>query len=139
MDYRSFFNPSRSAVSSDYQEIRGWEEGVVEHLQRLLRPTVLARMQITVPEEVFRLVEDARLFQFLSGSTGRIAAFFPISVQISIFVCCILRSGTGLLFVGLSQDWTASGAGCLCPVVFFEDHDTDTYRAVYTVRRLGRT
>jgi len=39
---------------TDYRALRGWEEGVVEHLQRLLRPTVLSRLQVAIAEDVFR-------------------------------------------------------------------------------------
>ena len=35
---------------SDYRLYRGWEEGVVEGLQRLLRPEILLRLQVFVPE-----------------------------------------------------------------------------------------
>ena len=43
--------------SRDYQAWRGWEEGVVEQLQRLLRPFVLARISVLVDEVAFQSVE----------------------------------------------------------------------------------
>lgn len=46
----------------DYQAWRGWEEGVVEQLQRLLRPSVLAQLPITVDTAVFEVVEKAYTF-----------------------------------------------------------------------------
>lgn len=46
----------------DYQAWRGWEEGVVEQLQRLLRPSVLARLSITVDAVVFKEAEVDYLF-----------------------------------------------------------------------------
>ena len=41
-----------------YSLARGWEEGVVEQLQRLLRQEVLERIGVTMPEETFA-VRDA--------------------------------------------------------------------------------
>lgn len=43
--------------SPDYQAYVGWEEGVVEALQRRLRPKVLARLGVTVLEAVFEAEE----------------------------------------------------------------------------------
>lgn len=47
----------------DYQALRGWEEGVVEQLQRLLRPAVLAKLGVSVSEKVFEQVEDGHEYQ----------------------------------------------------------------------------
>ncbi len=46
----------------DFESFRGWEEGVVEKLQRLLRPAVLLSLGVTVPEAVFRALEDQHLY-----------------------------------------------------------------------------
>lgn len=46
----------------DYQTWRGWEEGVVEQLQRLFRPAVLARLSIAVDAAVFEAVEEKYTF-----------------------------------------------------------------------------
>jgi len=48
--------------SQDYQAWRGWEEGVVEQLQRLFRPSVLARLSVTVDAAIFREAEVDYLF-----------------------------------------------------------------------------
>ncbi len=48
--------------SGDYRAWRGWEEGVVEQLQRLLRPSVLAQIAVTVDEAVFQSVEEGHTF-----------------------------------------------------------------------------
>ena len=48
---------SPGLVISDYLSLPGWEEGVVEQLQRLLRPSILARLAVSVPEDVFAPVE----------------------------------------------------------------------------------
>lgn len=47
---------------NDYRAFRGWEEGIVEYLQRLLRPTILAQIAPTVSEEVFREVEANHIY-----------------------------------------------------------------------------
>lgn len=39
--------------SQSYQEFRGWEEGVIEQLQRQLRPAILDQLNIAVVEEAF--------------------------------------------------------------------------------------
>lgn len=48
--------------SQDYQAWRGWEEGVVEQLQRLFRPTILARLSVTADADVFKEAEVDYLF-----------------------------------------------------------------------------
>ncbi len=48
--------------SQDYQLWRGWEEGVVEQLQRLLRPSVLNRLDIRVNEATFQEAEVDYVF-----------------------------------------------------------------------------
>ena len=40
-------------IRDDFQAFRGWEEGTVKQLQRLLRPIVFARLQTAVDEAVF--------------------------------------------------------------------------------------
>jgi hypothetical protein len=41
----------------EYIAARGWEEGVVEQMQRLLRPQVLAALEVSVHEEAIAEVE----------------------------------------------------------------------------------
>lgn len=61
----------------DYQTWRGWEEGVVEQLQRLFRPAVLTRLYVTIDAAVFGEAEVDYLFnkhikalEQLRGATG---------------------------------------------------------------------
>lgn len=42
---------------TDYQAALGWEEGVVEQTQRLLRPAVLKRLELEIDPSIFDLVE----------------------------------------------------------------------------------
>jgi hypothetical protein len=53
---------SAGYVQSDYLALRGWEEGVVEALQRLIRPSLLAGIGVAVPEEAFRGAEENHPF-----------------------------------------------------------------------------
>lgn len=39
--------------SNDFRDFRGWEEGVVEQLQRILRPAILQRLGVVLPAGVF--------------------------------------------------------------------------------------
>ena len=48
--------------STDYWASRGWEEGVVEQLQRLLRPEVLRRLHLNIPTTVFEAVQEHPLY-----------------------------------------------------------------------------
>jgi hypothetical protein len=49
---------SAGYIASDFRMLPGWEEGVIERLQRLYRPVVLARLGITVDDAIF--LEDER-------------------------------------------------------------------------------
>ena len=40
-----------------YSQFRGWEEGVVEQLQRHFRPLVLARLSLPIPDHFFAALE----------------------------------------------------------------------------------
>ena len=39
-------------VRNDFEQAPGWEEGVVEQMQRLFRPQILARLSVSVPPQV---------------------------------------------------------------------------------------
>jgi hypothetical protein len=45
-----------------YQEMIGWEEGVVESLQRLLRPAVLRIMGLAIAESDFAPIDESHKF-----------------------------------------------------------------------------
>ena len=46
----------------DFENNRGWEEGVVEKLQRLLRPAVPSALDVGVPETIFLALEEQHLY-----------------------------------------------------------------------------
>lgn len=49
---------SAGYVPTDYRNFPGWEEGVVERLQRVYRLTVLGRLGVSVEDELFRVSEE---------------------------------------------------------------------------------
>ena len=53
---------SQGCNREDFENFRGWEEGVVEKLQRLLRPTVLSLLGVAVEEALFRASEEQHLY-----------------------------------------------------------------------------
>lgn len=55
--HEALHSVSAGYIRDDYQDFQGWEEGVVEQLQRLFRPRVLSRLGVTVTPEVFRELE----------------------------------------------------------------------------------
>ncbi len=46
----------------DFEELRGWEEGVVEKLQRLLRPAVFSLLAVNIPDAIFQEAEERHLY-----------------------------------------------------------------------------
>lgn len=60
--HESLHSRSTGYNSADYNALIGWEEGVVEQAQRLLRPEVLARARVQVEEAVFREVEADHVY-----------------------------------------------------------------------------
>jgi len=48
---------SEGLSPSDYVDFVGWEEGVIEQTQRLLRPELLLRLGVSISNSVFDLVE----------------------------------------------------------------------------------
>ena len=57
MIHEALHHFSAGLTSHDYLSLPGWEEGVVEQLQRLLRPDVLNALSIAVSDTVFPAVE----------------------------------------------------------------------------------
>ena len=59
---------SAGYIRDDYQDFQGWEEGVVEKLQRLFRPRVLALLGITVDLEVLQQLDAEHAYnKFISA------------------------------------------------------------------------
>ncbi len=60
--HESLHSRSAGYNSVDYNALIGWEEGVGEQLQRLLRPETLVRAGIKVDEAVFREAEAQHVY-----------------------------------------------------------------------------
>ena len=60
--HEALHSVSAGFVGEDYRSARGWEEGVVEQLQRLFRAEVLDRLGVHVEEAVFAEAEGKYLY-----------------------------------------------------------------------------
>ena len=60
--HESLHSISAGYNANDFRNFRGWEEGVVEQLQRLFRPDVLQRLGVVLPASVFDAVEASHNF-----------------------------------------------------------------------------
>jgi len=112
--WRTLIHEGLHSVSSgltqpDYQQFRGWEEGVVEQLQRLLRPSILANLNIAVPEEVFTQDEDKHRFnvyidalETLRGAVGEKDAggfyLWLLAIPLRERLTAVLKRGYALPF-----------------------------------------
>lgn len=76
--HESLHSFSQGYNREDFENFRGWEEGVVEKLQRLLRPIVLQSLGITVAESVFSRLEEQHLY---NGYLDALAELQMISGQ----------------------------------------------------------
>lgn len=88
--WRSLLHEALHSVSvghreQDYRQFRGWEEGVVEWLQRRYRPGILNRMGVSIPAETFVGAEVAWLFNPAIEALQRIAAQLPIASELAFF------------------------------------------------------
>lgn len=88
----------------DYQEFRGWEEGVIEHLQRLLRPVVLQKAGTVVPETVFEAVEQDHDYQeYLEAPEDIRAHFGGDPVAFYLLLAVLIRDRRQFVFgLGMS-------------------------------------
>ena len=59
---------------TDYQAFLGWEEGVVEKTQRLLRPTILKRLGLRIDASIFMPIEAAHSFNKYVRAIERLRA-----------------------------------------------------------------
>lgn len=53
---------SAGYIREDYQDFQGWEEGVVEQLQRLLRARVLSHLRVTVDPQVLQRLDEEHAY-----------------------------------------------------------------------------
>lgn len=76
--HEALHSVSAGYIRDDYQDFQGWEEGVVEEMQRLLRPRVLSRLGVIVDSEIFRALDAEH------GYNKFIAALETIRGQLNI-------------------------------------------------------
>lgn len=53
---------SAGYIREDYQDFQGWEEGVVEQLQRFVRAHVLSRLRVTIDPQVLRRLDEEHAY-----------------------------------------------------------------------------
>ena len=69
----------------DFWNLPGWEEGVVEQLQRLFRAIILSRIGITVEAEVFRQDEVEHQYNIYIDALERLRAYLNIE-EVTFYV-----------------------------------------------------
>ncbi len=62
------FSPQHTRY--EYNAVRGWEEGVVEQMQRLVRPQVLTALGVAVNEQALLEVEENHPYNIRSYAVG---------------------------------------------------------------------
>lgn len=72
--HEALHSVSAGYVRDDYQAFRGWEEGVVEQLQRLLRPAILASLGVDIAEAVFQHQEVTHRYNVYIQALERLRA-----------------------------------------------------------------
>ena len=55
--HEALHSVSAGYLRDDYQNFQGWEEGVVEQVQRFLRPRVLSRLGVTTDPMLFHQID----------------------------------------------------------------------------------
>ena len=66
---------SAGYARDDYQDLQGWEEGVVEQIQRFLRPRILVQLRVSVEEETadaFRQIEEGHAYNDFIAAIERL-------------------------------------------------------------------
>ncbi len=71
---------------TDYQAFLGWEEGVVEQTQRLLRPTILKRLGLQIDGAVFEPVETAYSFNKYIGALERLRGALQRADELAFYI-----------------------------------------------------
>lgn len=73
--------------SNDFRDFRGWEEGVVEQLQRLYRPTILRRMGVELEEAIFYPDEQEHQFNSYIAALESLRTFVdnPFSEEFDFY------------------------------------------------------
>ena len=82
--WSTFIHESLHAVSAgyireDFLAFPGWEEGVIEHLQRLLRPEILSRLGIVMPASVFAFREASHPYNAYIAALENIRSALTVS------------------------------------------------------------
>ena len=76
-------------TSTDFRELRGWEEGVVEQLQRLFRPEMFSRLGVAILEDMVISADLRHPFNPYIGALEKLrvgmGTFQPIESQTTFY------------------------------------------------------
>ncbi len=75
---------------SDFQTYRGWEEGTVEQLQRLIRSRVLQRLNVTIEGGVFETGELFHQFNRYIAALEQVRTALSVDESASAFYTMLL-------------------------------------------------
>lgn len=97
--WRTLIHEALHAVSvglsvPDYQRFRGWEEGVVEQLQRLHRGQILGRLGVAHDEAVYQQEEAAHRFNVYIDALEQLRSALEIG-ETAPFYLDLLRAPLG--------------------------------------------
>jgi len=79
--HEALHSVSSGYIGTDYRDFPGWEEGVVERLQRLFRPIILARLGVTVPENAFHAAEEKHNYNKYIAALERVRAGLSLTEE----------------------------------------------------------
>ena len=77
--HEALHSVSAGYVRSDFLAIPGWEEGVIECLQRRMRPDILAELGIALPPSFFVFRETGHPYNAYIAALERIRLVLPVT------------------------------------------------------------
>jgi len=72
---------SAGYARNDYQNFQGWEEGVVEQLQRLFRPRILSRLGVAIDPQIFEMLDNEHGYNKFITALETIRQAFSITSE----------------------------------------------------------
>ncbi len=109
--HQTLHSVSVGLIPHEYQNHLGWEEAVVEGLQRHWRPAILARLGVPADEATFAETEVAWVYEYYLTALRQIAAEIAAVVPEPQFFLALLktplkdRKAHALAWGRRSPDW----------------------------------
>lgn len=73
---------SAGYARNDYQDFQGWEEGVVEQLQRLFRPRILSQLGINIDPQTFEPLDNEHGYNKFIAALETIRQVLNITLEL---------------------------------------------------------